>query len=148
MALLGLETVFDLFPTVFFAVKTLGAFYLIWIAVQTWRAARRPLADTAQIAPAHAFRRGVAINLANPKSVLFSASVLVVIFPPSLGPSAIAFVTLNHFVVEVLVYSLLACALSRPTARRAYLSAKTHLDRIAALVLGGLGLRLLAERAS
>jgi threonine/homoserine/homoserine lactone efflux protein len=87
------------------------------------------------------------INLLNPKSVLFAAGVLVVIFPPDLSAGQIAFVALNHLGVEIAVYSLLAFALSRPAARAAYLSAKTWLDRVCAVVLGGLGLRLLAERA-
>ena len=60
----------------------------------------------------------------------------------------IAFVAANHLVVEVVVYALLATALSRPAARRAYMAAKTGLDRACAVVMAGLGLRLLAERAS
>ena len=87
------------------------------------------------------------INATNPNSVLFAAGVLVGLFPPDLSPGQIAFVAGNHLVVEIVVYSGLAHVLSRPAAQRAYLSAKTHLDRVTALVLGGLGVRLLLDRA-
>ncbi|WP_425090680.1 LysE family translocator [Tropicimonas sp. S265A] len=147
MALLGLETIFTLFPATYVGLKTAGALYLIWIAYQTWKAARTPLPEAVRVKPGKAFRRGLMINLANPKSVLFSAGVLVVIFPPNLSAPQIILVTANHLAVEIIVYSLLASALNRPAARRAYLSAKSHLDRLAAVVLGGLGVRLLVERA-
>jgi threonine/homoserine/homoserine lactone efflux protein len=146
-ALLGLEALFTLFPAAYGVMKTAGALYLIYIARATWRSARAPLADAPQVSARGAFRRGAAINLLNPKSVLFSAGVLVVIFPPDLGVGAVAFITLNHLAVEIAVYALLVTALARPGARRAYVGAKTWLDRVCAVVLGGLGLRLLAERA-
>lgn len=145
-ALLGLELVFELFPSAYLILKTLGALYLIWIAWGTWKAARSPLAKAPQIAPGRAFRRGVMVNLANPKSALFAAGVLIVIFPPDLTAAQIALVVANHLVVEVVIYTLLAVALSRPAAKRAYLAAKSNLDRLTAAVLGTLGLRLLLDR--
>lgn len=146
-ALLGLDLLFELFPAAYLVMKTLGALYLMWIAWTTWRAARTPLDAAPAVAPGRAFRRGFTVNFANPKSVLFAAGVLVMIFPPDLAAPQIAFVAVNHLVVEVTVYALLASALSRPAAQHAYLAAKTHLDRLTAAVLGGLGLRLLLDRA-
>jgi threonine/homoserine/homoserine lactone efflux protein len=86
------------------------------------------------------------VNLANPKSVLFAAAVLVVIFPAEMSLGARLAVALNHFVLEVAVYAALAIALSTPAARAGYLRLKAWFDRIAAAVLGALGLRLLLER--
>ena len=147
-ALLGLELVFAVFPAAYGVMRTAGALYLVYIAWRTWRSARTPLSQAPQVPARHAFRRGALINLLNPKAVLFAAGVLVVVFPPDLGAVQIAFVAANHLVVEVVVYALLATALSRPAARRAYMAAKTGLDRACAVVMAGLGLRLLAERAS
>ncbi|MEL6873796.1 MAG: LysE family translocator, partial [Pseudomonadota bacterium] len=73
-------------------------------------------------------------------------AVLVVIFPPGLGAAEIALITVNHFVVELIFYAVFATALSTPAARDAYLRAKVVVDRIAAGVLGALGLRLLFSR--
>lgn len=145
-ALMGLEVIFTAFPWAYVAVKTVGALYLIYIAYGMWKGAREPLAPT-EVKPArHAFFQGMMINLMNPKSVLFAAAVLVVIFPANMPLAQKGLIFVNHLVIELIFYSLLAFGMSTTTARTAYLRAKTHLDRIAAVVLGALGLRLLLGR--
>ncbi|MEX0340834.1 MAG: LysE family translocator [Arenibacterium sp.] len=144
-ALLGLEAVFVIFPWAYSALRIAGALYLIWIAYALWRGADQPLEDTAKPG-ARAFLGGILVNLANPKSVFFAASVLVVIFPPDMGLGAKAFVVLNHFLVEVIVYGAFAAFLASPPARAGYLRLKPVIDRIAGAVLGALGIRLLFER--
>ncbi len=110
-----------------------------------WKSARAPLA--ANVTPArHAFRQGVFINLMNPKSVLFAAAVLVVIFPPQMTFGDTLLIVANHLVVEWVVYTAIALCLSTQAVSRRYLRAKVWLDRIAASVLGALGLRLLLDR--
>ncbi|SDY10646.1 LysE family translocator [Citreimonas salinaria] len=144
-ALLGLEVVFTLFPFAFTALKLLGAGYLLWVAWGLWRDARAPVAGPADPGR-RAFLGGVLVNLGNPKSVLFAASVLVVIFPPGLGLAAKALIVLNHLVGEIAVYAAFAALLSTAPARAGYLRLKPVVDRVAALVLGALGLRLLLDR--
>lgn len=144
-ALLGLEAVFTAFPWAYWAMKMLGAAYLLWIAVQMWRGARTAI--TADIKPARrAFRDGVMVQIVNPKSVLFAAAVLVVIFPRDLTLADKGLIILNHFLVEIAFYTLLAFALSTKAAQRRYLAAKVYLDRGAALVMAALGLRLVFSR--
>jgi len=101
-ALLGLNAVFALVPWAYVTLKTAGALYLIWIAVQLWRDARKPVADSAHPG-ARAFLGGLLVNLANPKSVLFAGAVLVVIFPPDLSLGAKALIVANHFIVKPLI---------------------------------------------
>lgn len=144
-ALLGLAALFALVPWLYLAMKLAGAAYLIWIAWHIWRDAARPVADSAQPGR-RAFLGGVLVNLANPKSVLFAASVLVVIFPPDLTMADKALIVANHFLVELAVYTGFAALLSTPAARDGYLRLKPLFDRIAAGVLGLLGLRLLFSR--
>ncbi|MEM6941100.1 MAG: LysE family transporter, partial [Pseudomonadota bacterium] len=79
-ALLGLEVVFTLFPWTYTALKVGGALYLIWIGVQTWRQASVPLGE-APSAKGTAILSGLLVNLGNPKSMLFAAAVIVVVFP-------------------------------------------------------------------
>ena len=145
-ALLGLEALFTLFPWAYTTLKVGGALYLLYIAWGTWRAARAPVSDAPQKPRGRAFLDGALINLGNPKSVLFAASVLVVIFPKGLTATEIALITLNHMVVEWLFYAGFATLLSGAPARRAYLGAKPWIDRAAALMLGALGLKLLTDR--
>ncbi|RVT81584.1 LysE family translocator [Rhodobacteraceae bacterium CCMM004] len=146
LALVGLEALFAAVPALYWIVKTAGALYLIWIAIKTWRAASDPLGEVPRPA-ARAFLGGVLVNLANPKSVLFSAAVLIVIFPPALPVEAKALIVANHLAVELIVGSTLVVLLSTRRVSAGYLRAKPVFDRVAAGVLGALGLRLLADRS-
>lgn len=144
-ALLGLEGLFRLFPWAYTVLKIGGALYLIWLAIQTWRHAKSPLGETSR-PHGRAFLSGLLINVGNPKSMLFAAAVIVVVFPQGLAATEIAVIVANHFVLEVCFYGIVALLLSSAPARRGYLEAKPVLDRIAATLLGALGLRLLTER--
>jgi len=144
-ALLGLDALFTLFPWAYMGFKIAGAFYLIWVAIQTWRHAKDSI--TAATRPhARSFLGGLMINLANPKAVLFAGAVLVVIFPPDLGLTEKGLITLNHFIVECIAYGLFSLLLNTPQVSRRYLALKPIFDRIAATVLGALGIRLLTDR--
>ncbi|MFL4470921.1 LysE family transporter [Tateyamaria armeniaca] len=144
-ALLGLEAVFTLFPWIYTALKIGGALYLIWIAIQTWRHARDALGE-APMPKGRAILSGMLLNFGNPKSMLFAAAVILVVFPQGLAPLDIAIIVINHWVLELLFYSAFAIALSTPHVRRGYVSLKPVLDRIAATLLGALGLRLILEK--
>jgi threonine/homoserine/homoserine lactone efflux protein len=145
MALLGLEAVFRMFPWAYAGARVLGALYLIFIAWRMWLGARKKIRSEARPSR-HLFRQGIWINALNPKSVLFAAAVLVVIFPPGMTLFEDAIVVMNHLIVEILFYTSLAFGLSTRVISSGYLRAKVYFDRAAALVLGGLGLRLLIER--
>nr|WP_025053211.1 LysE family transporter [Sulfitobacter noctilucae] len=144
-ALLGLEIVFTLFPWTFTALKLGGAAYLIWIAIQTWRHARDPLGD-APTPHGTAILSGLLLNFGNPKSMLFAAAVIVVVFPQGIGAIDIAVIVANHLVLEIAFYALFALLLGTGPARRSYIRLKPVLDRIASTLLGALGLRLILEK--
>ncbi|WP_282094193.1 LysE family translocator [Epibacterium ulvae] len=144
-ALLGLDVVFTLFPWAYVVVKTIGALYLLYVAYATWQNARKPVVDNAKPMH-HAFRQGLMVNALNPKSVLFAAAVLAVIFPSNMSLWENGFIIVNHFVFEVVFYTLLAFVMSRKAVSKGYVSAKMYIDRMSALVLGLLGGRLLLDR--
>lgn len=144
-ALLGLDAVFQLFPWAYMAFKVCGAAYLMWVAWTAWKNADMPI-EAAEAPAARAYWGGFLVNLANPKSVLFSAAVLVVVFPPNMTVAESLIVFANHLVLEITCYTAMAIALSGAALRTRYLRAKPVLDRIAAGVLGALGLRLLVDR--
>ena len=103
-ALLGLHTVFALFPWAYLTLKTAGALYLIYLAVQMWRHATDPLdRASAPRADHRTFLSGLLVNLANPKSVIFAGAVLVVIFPATLTSLDKALIFFNHLAVELIV---------------------------------------------
>lgn len=143
--LFGLDAVFKLFPWMYTSIKTVGALYLIYIAWKTWSSSKEPI-QIQEKTMDHSFRDGFLVNVSNPKSVLFAASVLAVIFPPDLSLGAKAFITLNHFLLEIAFYTLVAFTMNTKAVSQQYLKAKTWFDRISAIVMGGLGLRLLLDR--
>ncbi|MDC1231559.1 LysE family translocator [Octadecabacter sp.] len=145
-ALLGLQVFFDVSPWAQIAMKTTGGAYLIYIAISTWRGANTPLDAAPQVASHKHFIGGIFVNLSNPKFILFASAVIVAIFPPTLSLGEKTIILLNHLAVEVIVQPALAVLLSTMVVRTRYLNAKTTLDRIAAIVMGGLGLRLLLDR--
>jgi len=145
LALLGLDGLFQLFPWAYTTFKIVGAAYLFYVAWSIWRGAKVPISETPGTST-RAFLGGVLVNAANPKAVLFAAAVLVVIFPPDLSLAQKMIVVGNHLVVEIIVYSGIAFIISAKTVSRRYLSAKPALDRIAATLLGGLGVRLILDR--
>ena len=146
LALLGLDAVFAIVPWAYAAVKTAGALYLLWVAWTLWRDARQPVGTAGPVRPRHAFRTGFLVNLGNPKSVLFASAVLLVIFPPALSPLEKALIVTNHLAVEWIAYGAFALLLSTRPARDGYLRSKPLFDRMAAGLLGLLGLRLLVSR--
>ena len=86
------------------------------------------------------------INVLNPKSVLFAAAVLVVIFPEGMTIGENVLVVANHLMVEALFYTALAFGMSRASVSQSYMSVKFYIDRVAAVILGMLGFRLLLNR--
>ena len=145
LAFMGLDAIFAIFPWTFIIFKTIGALYLLWIARQAWQNARAPMGD-APTPPASAFFGGMLVNMSNPKSVLFSAAVIMVIFPQDLALAEKTFIVANHLVTELLIGSALVIAFSTKHISAGYLRSKPILDRVAASVLGLLGLRLLLNR--
>ena len=144
-ALLGLEALFQIFPLAYSAAKFIGAIYLIYVAWGMWRGARGKI-EAKEHPTRRSFRQGFLINVLNPKSVLFAAAVLVVIFPSNMTLLDNGIVVMNHLVIEVLFYIALAFAMSTDSIRNNYLRAKVYIDRIASVILGGLGIRLLVNR--
>ncbi|UWQ20444.1 LysE family translocator [Jannaschia sp. W003] len=143
-ALAGLDALFAALPALYDAMRIGGAALILVFAVLIWRDAPRPVETTAPVSARRAFLRGAALNLANPKSILFSAGVLIVIFPPALTPAQMAAITLNHIALEIAVYSTVAAILAQPAVRERYIGWKPIIQRGMAVVLAALGLRLLA----
>jgi len=114
----------------FTALKFLGALYLIYLGIKTWRAARTaPALETvAATGGRRAFREGVFVEALNPKTAAFFLAFIPQFVDPHQGSVALQFamlglisVTLNTAVDAVVVYgaaSLRTRLLQRPTLIR------------------------------
>jgi threonine/homoserine/homoserine lactone efflux protein len=153
-AALGVAAVVHASATAFTIMKLAGGAYLIWLGVQALRAAgdrREELAEAAsgtrRLDVLRGFRQGIINDLANPKIAAFFTSLLpqfiasghAVLAPFLLLGALFAAITLAWLVGFAVMASKAGGLLTRPRVKAA-------LDRLTAVVLIGLGLRLATER--
>jgi threonine/homoserine/homoserine lactone efflux protein len=112
----GMGALLHAFPTIFDAMRLIGAAYLAYLGVQGWRSAVPP--DTEASGPvlreskpaSQLYRQGMLVAASNPKAILFAAAF----FPQFLDPaspklSQFAILLSTFAVIEVswyLVYAL------------------------------------------
>ena len=144
---IGLAAVFAASPMAFTALKLAGAAYLLYLAWQILRApvgpehGQRPEPQK----PAALYRRGIIMNLTNPKVLLFFFAFLPQFTSPALGPIGPQTVQLGavFMLATLLVFGAIAFfsgAFGELLQRS--VTARRWLNRIAALVFVGLALRL------
>ena len=140
----------------FLAVKYAGAAYLVWLGVQSLRAALRPVPPddvpdanapaSRRLPPRVAFRQGVISDLGNPKMAAFFTSLLPQFVPAGetsfVGLAALGLLfcmmTLLWLAGYALAIARVGDMLRRPAIRRT-------LDGITGATLIGLGARLATE---
>ena len=144
---LGLATLFAASATAFLVLKICGALYLAWLAWQAFRAPVGPSASASAEAASgwQMYRRGVVMNLTNPKVVIFFLAFLPQFVAPAEGRIAlqIGLLGLLFIVATLLVFGAIAwCSgvfgtllLRSPRARR-------MLNWFAGAVFLGLAVRL------
>ncbi len=144
-ALIGLGALLANARPVFEVIRWAGVAYLLWYAVRLWRTP--PTATSDVVAPSRRpFLNGLLIDLANPKAAVFFTTLFASLLPSSFG---VAFGIAVLGVVAVIVYGwylLLALVLSQPALQRSYRRATRTIDRVAAVVVGGFGIRLAVQR--
>ncbi|HEV3491843.1 MAG TPA: LysE family translocator [Reyranella sp.] len=136
----------------FLAVKYAGAAYLVWLGLQSLRAALRPATGRSAIAtarpltPGSAFSQGLVSDLSNPKMAAFFTSLLPQFVPPDTASFAglillgllFSLLTLFWLVFYTLAIARVGNVLRRLAIRRA-------LEGITGAALIGLGLKLATE---
>jgi len=144
----GLAAVFAASPAAFTALKLAGAAYLAWLAWQAWRAPAGgggPDDRPEPLPGAALYRRGIVMNLTNPKVLLFFFAFLPQFTRPGAGPVAWQIVELGAVFIAatLLVFGAIAffSGAFGQLLRRSP-SAQRWLNRAAALVFVGLALRL------
>ena len=83
---IGLGALFAHSLLAFEILKWLGVAYLLWLGIRQWRSAGALILNTASgfLPRRQLFRRGVFVNLTNPKSIVFLAAL----FPQFIQPHA------------------------------------------------------------
>ncbi|MCW2243374.1 LysE family translocator [Azospirillum canadense] len=151
LALLGLHALLTQVGWLYLGLKVAGGLYLIHLAVRIWRSAGEPIhvaeGPVDATGATRAFWFALATQLSNPKTAIVYGSIFAALLPAA--PPAWVLLTLPPavFLIEAGWYAIVAVAFSAGRPRAAYLRSKGWIDRIAASVIGALGLRLAFEAA-
>ena len=144
LAVLGVNAVFAAHPYLRLALQVAGALYLLHVAVRLWRVGGIAGQATAmQLSPVAAFRLGFLTNIMNPKSALFFGSVFATALPPEPSAALLAAAVLLVLLNALCWHMFLAFAFSHRLIQATYARQRTVLDRIASVLVGAFGLRLL-----
>lgn len=144
VAATGLGAVLQTSTTLLFALKIFGGLYLLWLAVQSARAAGRAQAPgTHAAAEGRWLRRGLILNLSNPKAVVAWMAALAVGLSPDGGLAQLAAATGICIALGFLNYLGHAWLFSTPRAMAAYARARRWIDGVAAALFAAAGLGLL-----
>ena len=142
-AAFGISALIEASPIAFDIVRYLGAAYLIYLGVRTWRARDSGGMSVVRPTATHgrAFREGIVVNFLNPKTAIFFIAFLPQFVDPA-GSVRTQFVTLGLIFVAMGVVTDTAYALLA-SAAAARLHASTRFPRVrriaVAIVYVGLG---------
>ncbi len=145
---LGVAVIFAVSATAFTALKLVGAAYLLTLAWQAFRAKPPPIDGNAGalLPPAPAlFRRGIIMNITNPKVAIFFLAFLPQFANPAAGNMTGQLFLLGAvFIVVALVIFITIAAMAGFIADwlKGSTRAQVILNRLAGLVFTGLALRL------
>ncbi len=131
---------------VYRALRWLGAAYLVYVGTRMLMAGLRPAELQRPPQGARApLVAGLLTTLSNPKSAVFWTSVFVVVVPAHAPAWFYAAVVALIVFQSFAWYAFVALVLSTDIARRYYHRFALWLDRIAGVIMIGLGLRLAYE---
>ena len=147
---IGVAAVFQASALAFTALKLAGAAYLLWLAWQVLRAPANEPGDVAAPAapPGVLYRRGIVMNLTNPKVSIFFLAFLPQFADPARGSIPIQMVELGalFMLATALVFGAIAAlagTIGQALARS--VRVRRAMNRIAAAVFAGLALRLIVS---
>lgn len=144
---LGLAAVLAASSRAFTALTALGAAYLLWLARQSWRSPVGTLDGpaTPALSDAQTFRRGVLMNVSNPKVAIFFLAFLPQFTTLTHGQMVLQIFFLGSLfmLAAMLVFGAIACsaaAVAQPFLRSARV--QRFLNLFASAVFVALALRL------
>ena len=120
----------------FTALKLIGAAYLVWIGLRTWRAARREASvlEGGMAAPPigarRAFREGVLVEALNPKTAAFFLAFIPQFVDPAKGDVALQFVALGSISVVLNTLADIVVAFAAGAIRDAAATRSTLVRRL------------------
>ena len=145
-SLLGLGLLFQAAAWLYQGVKLVGGAYLVYLGIRMMLASARapdaPAAGRGPVTAAGAFRRGMIIDLSNPKAAVFFTSLFAVAVPVHAPLWFQALVVLSVVTIAGGWYALIACLVNVPVVGRARRAVAT----VAGAAFVVLGARIATDR--
>lgn len=151
LALLGLHALLIQVGWLHLILKVAGGLYLVHLAVRIWQGAAEPIRVPDGTANSRgtlrSFGIGLTTQISNPKTAIVYASIFAALLPASPPTWILLALPPAVFLVETGWYAIVAVAFSAGRPRAVYLRSKAWIDRLAATVIGALGIRLVMDVA-
>lgn len=144
VAATGLGAVLQASASALVLLKIAGGLYLLWLAYASGRAALGPSRTMTPTAASGAWlRRGLILNLSNPKAVVAWMAALSMGLGDGDGPGQLLVATLICMAIGVMNYTAYALAFSRQGAMRVYRNLRRWIDGVVAGLFALAGLSLI-----
>jgi threonine/homoserine/homoserine lactone efflux protein len=146
MAVTGLTALLALHPFATTVMQIVGGGYLMWLGLKSLRSSWRKGADptlTASLTPESrwlSFRKGLLIQVTNPKTALFWLSMVSFIIEPETPAVVSLILVVGTTLIALSWHSVLAVAFAHPAVVRGYLARRRAISFVfglAFLLLGG-----------
>lgn len=152
LGLLGLQAVLATVPWLYMLLKVVGGCYLVFVAFKIWKGSSRPLQDQVDQGKStnvqrSSFLLGLSTQISNPKTAVVYGSIFAAMLPERIPIAYSALLLPFVFMIEAGWYMIVAVALSSEVPRKVYTRSKKGIDRVAAGVMGLLGLKLVTSSA-
>ncbi len=147
---LGVSAIILASAQLFTGLKLIGALYLVWLGIRTFREAHRWSPD--QAAPAgveRAFREGIVVEALNPKTAAFFLAFIPQFLDSSAGHPALQFMTLGLISVALNTFADVIVVMMASKARSSFTRRPHLLQRLrqgSGLFIAGLGVSLALAR--
>ncbi len=146
---LGVSAIILASAELFAALKFVGALYLVWLGVRTFREARDLLPQQAvAVGAQRVFREGVLVEALNPKTAAFFLAFIPQFLDPA-GYIALQFITLGLISVALNTLADVVVVMMAATARAGLTRNPNSLQRLrqgSGLFIAGLGISLALAR--
>ena len=147
---LGVSAIILASAELFAALKLVGALYLVWLGIRTYREAGRPMSEPMDNpATERAFRDGILVKALNPKTAAFFLAFIPQFIDPTAAHPALQFIALGLISVTLNTVADIVVVLMASTASAGLARCPRLLQRMrqgSGIFMAGLGLSLALAR--
>ena len=143
-AVFGLSWLIANNELIFTVIQYLGAFYLMFIGIQSLRSfqsqiGQETVSASSRISPFRAVRIGFITNVLNPKATLFFLSLFSTMLNPTVGELTLVVIAVLLVVTTILWFSLVALLISHPRFTTTLKRYEKTVHRFFGVLLIGIG---------